>query len=60
MMSAGFCVLLLLKPLLPSVDDRDEIELGVDEGIKYPDFGGRKSAAANISADATTRLSEDV
>jgi hypothetical protein len=53
-------ILLLLKPLTPSVEDRDEKELDVDEGREYPDCFGPSSAAANISADATTRLSDDV
>jgi hypothetical protein len=58
MMSVGGCDLLLLKPL-PSIDDREEKELEVEEGMENPVLGGLSSAAANISADATTRLSED-
>jgi hypothetical protein len=43
-----------------SVDDREDIELGVDDGKEYVEFWESTRAAAKISADAITRRSEDV
>lgn len=48
--------------LLPtiSVEDREDIELGVEDGAEYVEFWESTRAAAKISADAITRRSEDV
>jgi predicted transcriptional regulator len=43
-----------------SIDEREDIELEVEDGTLYVEFWESTSAAANISAEAMTRRSEDV
>jgi hypothetical protein len=45
---------------MPSMDEREEWELGADDGTEYGGCCESRRAAANISADAMTRRSDDV
>jgi hypothetical protein len=46
--------------MAPSADEREDRELGVDDGIEYDGCCESQRVAANISADAMTRRSDDV
>ena len=45
---------------MPSIDEREDRELGADEGTEYEECCGSRRAVANISAEAMTRRSDDV